>query len=229
MKTPRKRAATIRNPTLEAIRHGLFRFDEEWQAVKRLEVLKSHFIVAKEQEENVWPPSLTLWIRDYGVSEEEAKEGYRGHFARIVCQKMEDGKFTLTMEKQDVPLSRHPQKKRPPRSHPDWGHPILRRLHKEEVFATLEEARALLMQLHEQYPKTSIPGQNHLYIMIYRREKEPGKLPVQKWKLVIETIPESGGYRIAVRDNEKRVTGTPETSPDGFFAARVKLSQRRKK
>src|SRR5665213_3449315 len=126
MTTARKRAASVRHPTMEAIVHGLFRFDEEWQAIKRMEAVKARFIVAKYQEADVWPPTLKLWIRAYELSDEEIAQGYHGHFALMRCVKLEDGKFTLTLTKLDVPLERHPQKKRPPQAHPDWQHPILR-------------------------------------------------------------------------------------------------------
>lgn len=198
-----KKIAIVKHPLIEAAVAGLFRFKEHRQAVKRLREINDKFIVAKEQEENLKQNRLRLWVKDFELTPKEVEKGYRGHFVEISVVEPEAGKFSLKSEKLDIPLNLHPQKTRPKGSHPDWGHPVLRRLEKKPLFATLEEANAVLMRLHEEYPNISIPGDNQLLIMIYRKKKETsekGGLPVQKYKFSV-VVAESGGYYIVFNEH----------------------------
>ena len=198
-----KKVAILKHPLIEAAISGLFRFKEQKQAVKRLREINEKFIVAKDQEENLKQNKLRLWIKDYAILPEEVEKGYRGHFAEISVIEIEPGKFSLKTEKIEVPVNSHPQRTRPKGSHPDWGHPVMRRLEKKPLFNTLEEANAVLMRLHEEYPNISIPGDNQLLIMIYRRKKdavEKGGMPVQKYKFQV-VVGEAGGFRILFNEH----------------------------
>src|SRR5579871_5730716 len=111
MPGPQKRLATLRHPSIEAVADGLFRFAGEQQAIERMEAIRSRFIAAREQEEEVWPPTLIFWIRGYAITKEEEEKGYQGNFARMRCE-MRGDKYTLVLDKLDIPLAKHPQKKR---------------------------------------------------------------------------------------------------------------------
>ncbi len=229
-----KRVAVLKHPLIEAVIHGLFKFTEERQAVARLNEIKSKFIVGKDQDPS--GRTLKLWIKDYELSDEDIKKGYRGHFGEISIKQLDKRKCSLHLAKLDVPLAAHPQKTRAKRSHPDWGHPVLRKLEKYPVFKEPEHAHALLMTLHEEYPNISIPGLNYLLIMVYRKDKvkKGDGPPVQKLKFSIVAA-EGGGYKITWAENVKRQKVTikkeePEVAQPtvGSFTAMVKLKKKRK-
>src|SRR5579871_3345886 len=137
-KQANKRLATFDHPLVGAIAEGLFRFADKEQAMRRINELRNEFVVAKEQKVEGQPYNLKLWVKDYALTDGEIKQGYRGHFAGISIVRLDNGKYSLAMTKLDVPLQSHPQKTRQKRSHPDWGHPVLRQLEKKPVFDEVE-------------------------------------------------------------------------------------------
>lgn len=235
-KQPAKRLATFDHPLIGAIAEGLFRFVDKEQAMRRINELRNEFVVAKEQKVEGQPYNLKLWIKDYALSEGEIKQGYRGHFAGISIIRLENGKYSLAMTKIEVPLNLHPQKTRPRRSHPDWGHPVLRQLEKNPVFDDVEKARAMLMALHEEYPNISIPGMNHLFIMIYSKDyAKSDAIPVKKYKFTITSL-ENGKFQITHQENIKKknpvvrtVTENAEKPAEGRFTAMIKLKRKKKR
>ncbi|HEU5047842.1 MAG TPA: hypothetical protein VFT64_08370 [Rickettsiales bacterium] len=231
---PRKRLAAADTPEFEAIINGLFRFADRSQAMQRLEAIHTLFeTVRKPVADNKAYP-LQLWIKDYDLSDADIRQGYRGHFGGISIIQYEDGKYGLKLTKLYVPLSLHPQKTRPKRSHPDWGHPVLRQLKEQPVFNDVERARALLMALHEEYPAISIPGLNHLLIMLYSKEKKAGQKPVKKYKFSI-VAQTDGSFRITYQENTKRKAPAQATrrdaeqQPKGRFTAMVALKRNKRK
>lgn len=217
-----RRVASSNNPTLEAICASMFRFDSEAQAQAVLNRVRQQFILSKEQETDNPTHAVRLWIRGFALSEEELQEGYLGHYAIIRVKKVTDNRFTLFAEKQPVELHLHPQRKRPPRKQPDWGHPIMRRIKKGKPYGNVDEARAELLRLHEEFPETSIPGKDKLHIIVYNKllNKMP---PIEKITLRV-TEPEDGsGVKIIFMENlgkqKKDLPGslqkTPPTNEDG--------------
>ena len=213
--------------------HGLFKFTEDRQAVARLDEIKNKFIIAKDQDSS--GRTLKLWIKDYALSDDDIKKGYRGHFGEISIKQVDKKRCSLHLTKLDVPLASHPQKTRARRSHPDWGHPVLRRLEKNPVFKEPEHAHALLMSLHEEYPDISIPGLNYLLIMVYRKDrvKKGEGSPVQKFRFAI--VPAEGGYKIAYEENVRRAKGPVRKEVEaaqetvGTFTAMVKLRKKKRR
>ncbi len=196
-----KKFASENNPTIEAIITKMFKFDSMEQAIGRLEAIKNHFTISsKLQSEN--ENEVKLWIRGFEITEEEKKHGYLGNYAAIKIQKLDNGLYTLLAEKQGIDLKFHPQKVRPKRKHPDWGHPALRAIKKNTIFKTTEEAQKLLEQLHTEYPDISIPNPGKLYIIIYSKAVNMSS-PVQKFILEIK-VSENGGFYIDHRINEKK-------------------------
>ncbi|MCB2082094.1 MAG: hypothetical protein KDD76_05605 [Rickettsiales bacterium] len=194
----RKRYASVKAPVVEASIGGMFRFSDKVQAIKQLDALKERFIISKDQEENAAHPSLRMWIKDYQVTTAEKSKGYTGNYAIIRCKELEGKKYTLYAEKEEVDYKYHPQKKRRKQKHPDWGHPMLRQVKKGLVYTDVEEARAVLMKLHEDFPEVTIPLTNKLYVIIYSKQYKP---PIRKFVLEIK-IPEDGvGFYIDHYEN----------------------------
>ncbi len=183
MSQNKKRMATVTHPSITAALDGLYRYADLHKAKEQLATLNKHFIVSREQpeEEN----ALRLWIRGYALSPQERKEGFRGHYA-IIRLLEEEGHWTMRGEKEHQPLPAHPERVRPKRTHPDWGHPLLREIKKQKEYETADEAAALLMALHQAFPDASIPGHGKIYLMVYERGRDK-TTPVQKY--IFKAVP----------------------------------------
>jgi len=232
------RVATLSHPLIGAVVSGKLKFANEEQALKRFQEILKKFLIARHQEENLANNKVRLWIKDYEISAEAAEKGFRGNYAEISVI-LKHKRYSLQAVKVDVELNLHPQKSRPKSDIPDWGDRILRKLQKEHHFATLEEANAIFNQLHEAYPKTSLPGDNQLLMMIYRKAENP-KLSIKKYKFKIVVAPE-GGYKIIYEENKgkKKVTvnkpdiqnGEAEAKPQapmGKFTSMVALKKKKR-
>lgn len=240
--------ATIRSPIVEAASKGLFRFNTRAQAVHQLDEIRRQCIVAKEQPEEGQNPVLRLWVKGFAITEDEEKQGYHGNYALLHVAPLADGKWTLIAKKEEMPLKQHPQRVRKKQTHPNWGHPILRKIKKNHIWPTVEEAQNALAQLHEEHPTTSIPLTNKLYCIIYSRETTP---PASKYVLEIKAA-ETGGFVIEHDFNtyeppkhKKEGTPMPTSSappqegeeapaaapaqPVGYFTSMVDLKRSRKK
>src|SRR5690606_4160541 len=126
----KKRYAGLKNRHIAAIVDGLFRFKTEEKAMEKLVQLSSLFIASTRETETPDPRSLTLWIRDFALTEEEAEKGYMGHFGHIQVVPLEGGLFTLSIARHEAELKFHPLRKRTAQRAPNWGHPILRSIQK---------------------------------------------------------------------------------------------------
>lgn len=218
--------ATVKNPTIEAIVNGLFRFDDPAKAVERLHTLKQYFTIAKDQPEE--PLQIRIWINGYDITEEEEKLGHMGNFAIVQCYEPEENKFGLIAHKEEVELKFHPQRRRRISKHPNWGHPVLRLVKKGQTYDSIEEARAKLAQLHEEYPNISIPCTSKMYIIIYSRDKKP---PVQKYVLEIKANEENKFYIEATENKYKRTKSPTQATKEnteavGSFTAKVLLKRK---
>lgn len=202
----KKFMAALDDPTIEAIVEGLFRLENEQQAVALLQRLSQQFVICREQEpvSAGGCPTLKLWIRNFGLNDEEKSKGFRGNYA-IIRIFWADGRVSLSAEKIPTELKLHPQKERPKQRHPNWGHPVLRASQKKKNYPTVEEARADLLKLHEEFPETSIPGRDKLHLMVYSRKSNP---PIQKITLLLE--PQADGtFLIGCKDQQKKPVNIP--------------------
>lgn len=237
MSSKNRTYATALHPTVEAVLGGLYRYKTLAQAKERLASLASHFVLSKEQpaEED----TILMWIKGFALTAEDEKEGYIGQFARITILQTEDGKFTLTAARHDIPLDVHPQKKRVQMRHPNWGHPILRAAKKGRNYASMEEAQEELMALHEEFPEVSIPGVGKLFIIVYGK-KEGSKKPIHKVALEIHPDKEGNGFTLHARDNEKGEKKErkmhmrmgmekPAEGPKGYFSSLEVIRKEQKK
>ncbi len=241
----RKGYATIRHPNIEAVTEALFRLESIDQAKERLNSISDYFIISKDQpdpEEGVQP--LKLWIKGYGLTPEDEAKGFLGHYAIVRAVRLDNGVYTLTAEKVVMAPRFHPQRVRPKRKHPDWGHPILRKIRKGITFATVEEGQTMLQDLHQQFPEVTIPNANKLFCIIYQKREDASK-PVQKFVFTIEVLSE-GGYTIQWRENSYKPSAKPPTPPKpsisvgattndgpvepaGYFSSKVLLKRKSKR
>ena len=223
--------------------NGLYRFQREQSAYDKLARLTEEYITAKtEQAED--DKSVTIWLRNFELTPEKEEAGYLGNFAKLDVTRMddEDGHYSITAELIDIPLNKHPLRKRAVSRAPNWGHPILRKILAAKPYLTLEEAEADLAALHLEYPETTIPATNKLYLMIFSRRETPEK-PLQKHVLEIVNQ-QGGGFLITHAKNEYKKTDRPKVAPPiasvdgeteermkptGHFTSMVALKSRKRK
>lgn len=206
--------ATVKHPTIEALVHGLYKYVNRKDAVARLENIRANFVMSKDTEGNSPDhPTALFWIKGYGLTDAELEQGFTGHFCRMEIATNAKGQFTLSATKIEIPLAKHPQKKRAAATHPNWGHPVMRSIKKGKVYPTLEAASNELELLHLEFPEVSIPGVNKLYLIIYEK-REGVKQPTRK--IALELVAKDGGFTIAWKDNEKTDKARPISPPPGI-------------
>ena len=197
-----KRIMRHDNPIVLACTAELFRFQNTDQVTTRIRNIKRSFMCADSSEAD----SVILWVHGFQVTETEDKKGFVGNFACISSKTLSDGTLTLSIYKMPVALNDHPQKKRPKQPHPNNAHPIMRRINKERLYQTQDEAALDLQRLHSDFPDVSIPAsEDKLYIIIYDKSSDK-KNPVRKVVLKIIELPE-GGFKIIMKDNKRRSGG----------------------
>lgn len=235
-----KRTATVTHPSVLAALEGLYRFPDEEKARQQLAILEEFFLISRSKP--VRAGELRLWVKGYALTPQERKEGYRGHFAWVRAVK-EQNHWTLRGEKDPEPLAGHPERIRPKRPHPDWGHPLLRDIKQENPFATLEEASARLEALQEAFPQAAVTGIGKLYLMVYEGGGEAAApAPVKKY--ILKPVPVTppgegeeaspdGPWKIhyivnpkRIRTPARRAEPAPDDAPKGAFA---KMLDKRKK
>jgi len=194
--TPKKKYASVKNPTIEAIISETFRFANTDQAQSRLEALRETFITSRLPEDvDPDPKELKLWIRGYGLSSKMREKGYIGNYARFEVKRAGKGKWTLSPVLLSIDKKYHPQRRQPPSRHPNWGHPIMRDIKKNRVHPAVETAQNELARLHELFPEVSIPLTNKMYIMVYQKTDD-GLPPIKKWVLEIKATEDGSGFYI---------------------------------
>jgi hypothetical protein len=229
--------AALQSPIIEGLLTGSYRFATKADALKKLAYLRSKFVISRQGTQMpAAEHSLTLWIRGYGLSDDDRAKGYVGHFASVTIEALPKNKnYALKAVKLDVPLPAHPKRLRPRRSTPDMGHYVLRRVAKNWWYATMEDADADLKALATDYPTVSIPGSAKLYIMIYTKAAK-GEAPVQRY--VLQVVPhEQGGFTITMARNafvrkpaaKKPAQALDAQVPQGKFTAAVQVRRARKK
>ncbi|MDX1974260.1 MAG: hypothetical protein SFT92_01150 [Rickettsiales bacterium] len=215
--------AKATDPMIEAVIGGFFRFTQREEAQARLHDLASMYVVSKRQPTN----GLHLWVRHYDISQEEKKKGFRGHFMTISITE-QNGMFSLRAIKDQQPLAKHPQKDRPDLNMPDMGHYLLRASRKGKIYPSREAAYDALMQLHDMFPATTIPGRSHLFTMIYDRNQPPDARTV---KYILRIQPkEKEGFVIILELNRspKSPDQNKKLENKGLYTSMVQKSRRKK-
>jgi len=225
----KERYASADNIHINAVISGMYRFATEREAIEKLQYFKSQFTTSKKLAEESPPREcVLLWIKDYEVDAKQDRDGYLGNYAFFTYEQLEDDNYTITATKLDIDLKRHPRRKRPKATMPNWGHPILRSVKKGKIYPTIEAITEDLQKLHMEYPTTSVPAQNKMYVMVYGRRDNPKK-PVQKYVLEIVAV-QGGGFKIEYSINEYEPKEKPavpkqeegqEQQPMGHFASMI--------
>ncbi len=237
----KKKYASVKNPTIEAILGEHFRFANADQAKDRLEALGDTFITSRLPEDiDTNPTELKLWIRGYGLSSAMREKGYIGNYARFEVKRAEKGKWTISPVLLSIDKKYHPQRRQPPRRHPNWGHPIMRDIQKNRVHTQVDTAQNEMVRLHELFPEVSIPLTNKMYIMVYQKTDD-GQPPIKKWVLEIKATEDGAGFYIDNYPNEyqpdartQAAEASVETSPPvqkeamGKFTSAALLKKSRK-
>jgi hypothetical protein len=212
MSTKEPRYATVQHPMIQALIAGTYRYKTREQALKTLHHLRDRFIISRHQPQAADGASLIFWVKGYEISEEEAGKGWSGNYTLASIQRMESGEYALLATKLPAELKHHPQRNRPKGRHPDWGHPVLRAVRKGKVYPTVEAARNEFQVLHNDYPETTIPLTNRMFVMIYQRPKDPDwatadpatrEAPVKKYILELQVAGDDGGYLIIAKENDQ--------------------------
>lgn len=233
--------ADIENPIVAAIVNRLYSFKTKNDAEEILVGLRDKFITSKSSPKSE-KSSLILWIRNFALSPSE--KNFLGNFANIVTEKKADGKWTLHAHKIDIAIKFHPERVYEKAQHPNWGHPLLRGIKKKRIYDSVEEAARDLQSLQEDYPKTSIPAPNKLYLMVYEQAEKGRKGgKVNKYTLEIksralEERADVGGFFIDTQLNET-IEKTPIAKAEkatssagqaqGRFTSMVALRRNKKK
>ena len=240
---PKKKYASVKNPTIEAIINENFKFANSDQAKIRLEALRETFITSRLPEDiDPDPKEIKLWIRGYGLSANMREKGYIGNYARFEVKRAEKGKWTLSPVLLSIDKKYHPQRRQPPRRHPNWGHPIMRDIKKDRVHPQVETAQNELARLHELFPEVSIPLTNKMYIMLYQKTDD-GQPPIKKWVLEIKATEDGAGFYIDAAENTYQADArtkaaqasakaeeapAEKSAPMGKFTSQVLLKKSRK-
>lgn len=203
-------------PTIAAVISGSYVFPDRAGALEMMDVLARNFVLSSLHDRGDDPAQMVLYIRGYGLTPKRVEEGFLGYPARITPTPLGDGRWTLTARpyEEDLPLSRMPERRRSEHPHPNWGHPILRRVLLNErtdppgkPYPTWEAAAKELRTLHARYPRTSIPNPGVLYLMVFGRRNEERRPGVQRIVLHIQKDGH-GGFVIRRHDNEGRGENT---------------------
>ncbi len=231
----RPRYANALTPQMAAAVNGLWRFTSEAVAIAKLARITASVVTVRQEEED--PTAVELWLRNFELAPEEEEQGYLGHYARLAVTRMEDedGHYTISATKLERPLKNHPLRKRRPARCPNWGHPILRAIQKGKTYPTIETVQADLEALQIEYPETTIPAANKLYLMIFSRRETPEQ-PIKKYVLEIKNL-QGGGFTLECRENDY-VARSPATKTEadaaevpvaGHFSSMVALKRNKKK
>ena len=221
--TPRQKTyATTHHPPIAAIINRKWFFPSIEKANARLQSIRDHFVFSKAETDQ--DQKNILWIKGFALDEDDKENGYWGHFAILNIEKTSRG-YTMSASKLNRSLAHHPQRARHKSKHPNWGHPLLRRIKKGGNAATHDtasEAQSWLDSFHEEFPEATIPGEGQLFAHVYVREGgDIGGGHIQKIVLKIQDDID-GRFRIYWHPNYRgikksahvRHVGTPDQNED---------------
>jgi hypothetical protein len=236
-KKSKKSLANAKSPIMDAVIHQRYVFAKKSDALKKIIDISEKFVTSTLAE-SVAADCTVIWIRDYEITEAEMAAGCIGNYALLYPDETPDGKYTVAARKLVIEAAKHPQRKRQKSKHPDWGYWVLRRIKKNWRYGSIDEAYSDLMQLAEDFPEVSIPGQNKLYTIVYRKTDD-NSLPLFRIVLEVEALPE-GGFTITHKENtfkrenkppreESTVQNTEAAEPMGKFASMIAVKRNKRR
>ena len=221
--------ASINNTIVEALLNGTFKFPNRENGRKFLQKLREKFIMAKSHEELLQQDKLKFWIKGYKITAEEQGNGALGNFCIVSLYDMPDGTCRVQAEKEVIDIGLHPSRKRKAARMPNYGHPALRLAKKGTEFDKFVQVAEILLDLHNEFPDTTIPGKERLDLMVYSRDGK-NKPKTDKVRLAIKE--KDGKFTLAIE--EKAAPKPKEKEPEnenikGKFTALALMKQKKKK
>lgn len=207
--------ASINNNIIQAIINGGYKFINRDKGMDFLGKLKDQFILAKNHEEMVKEGKVRLWIRGFKVTKEEEEKGGLGNYAYLELQEMPDGTSIIAVIKEEIEPNLHPVRKRKAARMPNYGHPTLRLAKKGTEFDRYEDAAEMLLNLHNEFPDTTIPNKDRVDLMIYSRDKTGGKPKTDKMRLSIKPAGEKFALVLEEKAAPKPKQKIPPQSQSG--------------
>jgi hypothetical protein len=231
-----KRHAKTEDEVIQAVMHGYYHFASKQQAVRQMEVLREAYFNSKDagHKKLMADDAVVLWIKGFEISKKDTDAGLLGHFAHVSVVRQKDGSYGFGVEKIEGDAT-HPERRRTPQRHPNWGHPVLRSVEKKRVYPTMEEAIGELIYLQQEYPEVAVPGKDSLTIGIYGRAEEKTARRVKRYVLAVEKV--AKGWVISLSEKKPKLR-KPKTADEkkadekktvGKFTARVALKGLRKR
>lgn len=208
--------AYTRHELIKPLLPGTYRFASEDDVFARFEMIRAIFRVSDRRAVDERPGALVLWVRGYLVTPQERAEGYLGNYMVLWPERAPYDRRGLRVvvraRKLPVPVTEHPVRNRPKRSHPDWGVWVLRNAQspggkKPHPYKTRAEAEASIDWLQDEYPDaTSVTRQGRTGVLVYDRKGSKGPTPVRQFVLYVK---QTGEGFVVVAETEE------EDSPGG--------------
>jgi hypothetical protein len=220
--------ASINNTIIEALLTNSFKFPNRENGRKFLEKLREKFILAKNSGELIGQDKLRFWIKGYKITPEEQKNGVLGNYCVVTLQDAADGTCRVIAEKEVVEVAQHPSRKRKQARMPNYGHPALRLAKKSAEFDKFTKAAEILLDLHNEFPETTIPGKDKLDLMVYSRD---GKNKPKTDKIRLSIKPSGERFVLAIEQKAMPEQKKEELKNDaikGKYTAMALMKKKKK-
>ncbi|MFG3398930.1 P-loop domain-containing protein [Streptomyces parvus] len=205
--------ASVANPSVQAVVEGMLLYATRDQAAGHLNAITATFTqCAKLQALEEDPDVRTFWITGFALTPEDEERGALGNYARVSIEALDTG-WTLRAERIETDIGPAVQPRprydpKAPRTSPDWRHPVLRRVRRNDrtppgdPYPSWGAAQRDLDLLRSDYPTVAIPVRGRLFIKIWEKwRRERGESPTVKYVLTTEAS--GGGYVITAKYNER--------------------------
>lgn len=210
--------AYTRHELIKGLLPGACRFANEDDVFAHFEKIRKIFQVSDRRAVDEHPGALVLWVRGYLITQQERAEGYLGNYLALWPERAAYDRMgrrvVVHVRKIPVPVTEHPVRSRPKRSHPDWGVWVLRNAQnpsgkKPHPYKTRTDAEASIDWLQGEYPgATSITRQGRTGVLIYDRQGSKGPTPTRQFVLYVKQTEE--GFVVVAESEEEGSPGGGE-------------------
>ena len=203
--------AHVRHTLIVPVVGGTYSFRSRADAEAKLTDLSRRFTIAADQKDRGPDDGILLWIKGFGLTDEERIEGVRGSFARVRVVSGPDSRWTLAARKEWVPPQQHPEPPVASGHMPPFYHWLFKKAEKGFRYPNLSAARADLRQMHEEFPDSTVPGGTRDTLLCNKwlgKHKEPMFVRIE----LEATITPAGDFQIRMTDKPtgpRQVTQPP--------------------
>ncbi len=200
--------AAVHSHLIRPVLNGVASYPQRERALETLLALKKRFLVLRSSEERL--DRLVLWISGYEITPEEQERGYLGNFCELTVEER-NGRHAVVATKLERELNDHPRRRRPPRNHPNAGHPLLRNYERgKNFYDSVDEARSQLQKMADEFPKAcTLLTVDKLHARVWSRKFKP---PLKDHILQVVSLPD-GRHRIVVEERLPYQPPPPAESP----------------